>query len=339
MKKLFPTLIVVAILLVGCYSNVYRDTAYNNPLEPIRLSADTEVVDMRVYVPKLAQKGIERDSEHVFISDRIGVIDYSNDKDTFSLVVLPNKAHKQSLVSAIESEEEENQVAVRIRFVEPIANEHIVAFVQNIRVPDSHIQKQEDDTWLIKIEPRLRGRSVLRIYAEDDTSLFNDLFIPLYMGHPMQSGKFYSHLDEQAKVYTVEGMDTLKLQQAQESMLPFDGKMSELNDFILNEIRVYGAHNTRLHAVKDTTIWEHALALTLPGVPCIYEKETFPEDGLYRLQWQMLKKMRNQSMPLMYGEYIPLRVDDNVLEFERVYLGNKVRVKLDRRDKSFHVDQ
>jgi hypothetical protein len=53
----------------------------------------------------------------------------------------------------------------------------------------------------------------------------------------------------------------------------------------------------------------------------------------------MLKKMRNQSMPLMYGEYIPLRVDDDVLEFERVYLGNKVRVKLDRRDKSFHVDQ
>lgn len=339
MKHQFASLFIIAAVIVGCSSNAIRETAYNEPLEPIRLSSDTTIVDVRQYVPRLAQRGIEQDSERVIISECIKTIDYTTENDTCSLVILPNKKHKQALVSAIEGEEEANQVAVRVRFTEPVSDERVVAFVQNIRIPDENIKKQEDDTWLVKIEPRLRGRSVLRIYAENKKTLFNDLFIPLYMGHPMQSGKFYSHLDKQAKVYMINDMDSVQLAKADSSLFPKSKSMIELNEHILNELKMHGAHNTLLHKAQDTTIWQHALVLTLPGVPCIYDKSDVPDDLVSRTQWEMLKKLRNQSMPLMYGEYIPLTVEEDILEFERVYLGNKVRIKLNSKDKSFHIDQ
>ena len=89
--------------------------------------------------------------------------------------------------------------------------------------------------------------------------------------------------------------------------------------------------------------------LTIPGVPCIYQGDEYAEagandpdnrhmmkfDGLTERQQQFredvqgLIHMRRNSMPLMYGEYVPITVTDNILVFERTYMGETVRVTID----------
>jgi glycosidase len=91
------------------------------------------------------------------------------------------------------------------------------------------------------------------------------------------------------------------------------------------------------------------LNLTIPGVPCIYQGDEYAEagandpdnrhmmkfDGLTERQQQFredvqgLIHMRRNSMPLMYGEYVPITVTDNILVFERTYMGETVRVTID----------
>jgi len=92
------------------------------------------------------------------------------------------------------------------------------------------------------------------------------------------------------------------------------------------------------------------LNMTIPGVPCIYQGDEYAEVGAgdpdnrhmmrfeglneqelkFRDKVKQLTQLRRQSMALMYGEYIPLYVDDDTLEFERVYMDERVRVKITR---------
>ena len=89
--------------------------------------------------------------------------------------------------------------------------------------------------------------------------------------------------------------------------------------------------------------------LTIPGVPCIYQGDEYAEagandpdnrhmmkfDGLserqqqFRNELQALVQMRRNSLPLIYGEYIPVEVTDNKLVFDRTYMGQTVRVTID----------
>ena len=39
--------------------------------------------------------------------------------------------------------------------------------------------------------------------------------------------------------------------------------------------------------------------------------------------------MRRNSLPLIYGEYIPVTVTDKLLVFDRTYMGQTVRVTID----------
>jgi maltooligosyltrehalose synthase len=89
--------------------------------------------------------------------------------------------------------------------------------------------------------------------------------------------------------------------------------------------------------------------LTIPGVPCIYQGDEYAEagandpdnrhmmkfDGLtkrqlqFRNEIQALVQLRRNSLPLIYGEYIPVEVTDNKLIFDRVYMGETIRVTID----------
>lgn len=90
--------------------------------------------------------------------------------------------------------------------------------------------------------------------------------------------------------------------------------------------------------------------LTIPGVPCIYQGDEYAEvggndpdnrhllrfDGLnskeqeVRQEVSRLIKLRRSSMPLLYGDYIPVSVTDDVLCFKRVYLGESVLVAVNK---------
>ena len=89
--------------------------------------------------------------------------------------------------------------------------------------------------------------------------------------------------------------------------------------------------------------------LTIPGVPCIYQGDEYAEAGAndpdnrhmmkfeglserqqqFRNEVQQLVQLRRNSLPLIYGEYIPVTVTDNLLVFDRTYMGQTVRVTID----------
>ena len=90
--------------------------------------------------------------------------------------------------------------------------------------------------------------------------------------------------------------------------------------------------------------------MTIPGVPCIYQGDEYAETGgndpdnrhpmrfenlsetekKFRSKVQELIKIRRQSMPLMYGEYVTVEADADRLVFDRIYMGDSVRVTADR---------
>ncbi len=92
------------------------------------------------------------------------------------------------------------------------------------------------------------------------------------------------------------------------------------------------------------------LNLTLPGVPCIYQGDEYGEVGgndpdnrhlmrfdgrteqeqVFARQVEELIRLRRQNMALLYGEYIPVAADDDCLAFERSYMGETLRVQLNR---------
>ena len=89
--------------------------------------------------------------------------------------------------------------------------------------------------------------------------------------------------------------------------------------------------------------------LTIPGVPCIYQGDEYAEAGAndpdnrhmmkfsglnerqqqFRNELQSLVQLRHNSLPLIYGEYVPVQVTDDKLVFDRIYMGDKVRVTID----------
>lgn len=97
------------------------------------------------------------------------------------------------------------------------------------------------------------------------------------------------------------------------------------------------------------------LNLTIPGVPCIYQGDEYGQegandpdnrrfmrfDGYNHYEQHMLDevrsfaKQRRANIALQFGDYLPLYVDDNVLVFLRVYLGNGVIVGINNGDQTF----
>ena len=122
------------------------------------------------------------------------------------------------------------------------------------------------------------------------------------------------------------------------------------------EIGVTANGNAALEkiAFKKALLLE-VLNLTIPGVPCIYQGDEYGQCGandpdnrrMMRFngltaneQWmlgqtKMLTHLRRSSMPLLYGDYKQLYVDDHVLVFSRTYLGQQVIVALNNSAKAF----
>ena len=92
------------------------------------------------------------------------------------------------------------------------------------------------------------------------------------------------------------------------------------------------------------------LNFTIPGVPCIYQGDEYAEPGgndpdnrkplryerltdrekEFRRNIQELSLLRHSSMPLLYGDYRLLEATEDVLCFERVYMGEKVVVAVNK---------
>jgi glycosidase len=93
-----------------------------------------------------------------------------------------------------------------------------------------------------------------------------------------------------------------------------------------------------------------AFILTVPGVPTLYQGDEFGQPGgndpdnrrwmqfddlnnhelETRANVEKLTHLRMNSMPLIYGKYVPLLVEDDVLVFARIYFGEMVIVGLNK---------
>ena len=101
------------------------------------------------------------------------------------------------------------------------------------------------------------------------------------------------------------------------------------------------------------------LNMTLPGVPCIYQGDEYGEvggndpDNRHMMRFETLNDaeremrntvaelvhMRRNSMPLLYGDFIPLESTPDEIQFARVYLGNKVIVTINRNDLTYNISE
>ena len=98
--------------------------------------------------------------------------------------------------------------------------------------------------------------------------------------------------------------------------------------------------------------------LTIPGVPCIYQGDEYGEAGAndpdnrhmlkfnglserqqqFRNEVQQLVQFRRNSLPLIYGEYIPVTVTDTLWVFDRTYMGETVRVSIDLANLAYSIN-
>ena len=99
------------------------------------------------------------------------------------------------------------------------------------------------------------------------------------------------------------------------------------------------------------------LNMTLPGVPCIYQGDEYGEvgandpDNRHMMRFETLsldeRNMRNQvaelihlrrnSMPLLYGDFIPLIDRPDEIIYQRIYLGKKVTVIINRKTLNYQI--
>lgn len=110
-------------------------------------------------------------------------------------------------------------------------------------------------------------------------------------------------------------------------------------------------------AFKQALLLE-VLNLTIPGVPCIYQGDEYGQCGAndpdnrrmmrfgglneneqwFREQVVALTQLRKSSMPLMYGDYRLLSCNDDLIVYERTYMGETVTVAINKADHAWNAE-
>ena len=208
--------------LAGCQQNseIASQIANSNPIMPVRMSSDTTHVVLTDYLPVLygdttLWKGLQwttgeaieclnisgtpqvvREMDLVNRDRSIHAISFSDEKGSFAIPVLPHKPVRQGLVSLAY---EDNRL--RVGFVEPVANPTLEAYVQNMLIEHSLWQEEEDGSWSLDLNGlKMSGRAYLRVFAEDETYLYNDLLLPMQDGQIITDASQLNRHDQQTQV-------------------------------------------------------------------------------------------------------------------------------------------
>lgn len=121
---------------------------------------------------------------------------------------------------------------------------------------------------------------------------------------------------------------------------------------------------TRNVGIGDATIayrkalLQEVINFTLPGVPCVYQGDEYGEVGAndpdnrlmmrfdnlsdqeqqMRQEVQNLIQLRKSSMPLLYGDLITEQLNDDEWIYSRTYMGQKVTVRINRKDMTYSIE-
>ena len=228
MKKLF-FLTALALSAMSCIGhNEASRLATADPIMPIRMTSDTMHVVMTDYLPSLygdtslwdgvhwttgeqldcqnltGTPEVVRELDLINRDRSIHSINLYDRKGGLSIVVLPNKPVRQSMVSLGMEDGK-----LKVGFYDAVANPTLVAYWQNIPLPQSLWEQKEDGKWVLDYkgvtnermnELTMNGRSFLRVFAEDDEYLYNDLLLPLQDGEIITDASLLNRHDQQAQV-------------------------------------------------------------------------------------------------------------------------------------------
>ena len=225
MKKMF-LLSAIVLMITGCNSGsqVASTIAKSDPIMPIRMSGETTHIVLTDYVPVLygnpeLWEGLKWSTADAIecvnlqgspIVEEMDIVSHDNslhalvflDKSgSFAIPVLPDKPVRQNLISLGYAEDK-----LQVGFCEPVSNPSFEAYIQNTLIDHTLWQENEDGTWTLDLDGLqvtdngLQGRTYLRIYAEDETYLFNDLLLPLQDGKIITDAAQLNRHDQQAQV-------------------------------------------------------------------------------------------------------------------------------------------
>ena len=226
MKKVL-FLASILFLIVGCREDgiIADRIAHSNPIMPVRMTSDTTHVVLTDYIPALygdtnLWRGVQwtsgasleclnlvgtpqvvREMDLVNRDRSIHALTLHDKKGSFAIPVLPNKPVRQALVSLGYENDR-----LRVGFYDSVANPSFEAYVQNKPLDHSLWQAEEDGTWTLDLSAisaqpsAFSGRAYLRVFAEDDTYLYNDLLLPLEDGKIVTNAAQLNRHDPQAQV-------------------------------------------------------------------------------------------------------------------------------------------
>jgi len=170
---------------------------------PVRMTSDSMHIYVTDYVPAFFNgKKSQMEPEMDIVNDgHIAYIGYSDHSGSFAIPILPNKPVRQSFISL---GYENGQL--RVGFYDTEETPSIVAYVQNMRIDPAYWLQTGDNEWTIdlsivpEVQACAQGRAWLRVYAENDKYLFNDLLLPLQDGKVVTSAAQLNRHDPQAQV-------------------------------------------------------------------------------------------------------------------------------------------
>ena len=184
-KRLLMLLTAAVIFLCGCGKNVYSRVADGAPIKPVHMVGEETEIYLTDYVPLLVANG-NVPEKMVVTGNALQTIKFGK----AHVVVLPAKPLKLGMAA---ERFRGNTCIVRASFV----SGKVVATVQNHLAP---VVDNGDGTWTVTIAPQLEGRSYLRVFAEDDENVYNDLLIPLQDGKPVTNASQLTRHDDEAQV-------------------------------------------------------------------------------------------------------------------------------------------
>lgn len=225
MKK-FLYVLLIAVCAASCQrSAVAERLAVSDPIMPIRMTSDTMHVVLTDYTPALygdtllwrglhwmgsgqldcinlvGTKQVVREMDIVNHDRSIHALNVYSRQATFSIAVLPAKPVRQSLMSLGYADG-----VLRVGFHEVVANPSLTAYVQNMSLPQSCWEQDADGSWLLRLNESEEvkrcstGRAYLRVFAEDEQYLYNDLLLPLQDGQIISDAAQLNRHDQQAQV-------------------------------------------------------------------------------------------------------------------------------------------
>ena len=224
MKKIlvFTSLI---LCLAACQRSelIASRLAQSNPIMPVRMTSDTTHVVLTDYLPVLygdtslwkglrwtAPEALEclnligtpqvvREMDIVNRDRGIHAITFHDKSGSFAIPVLPNKPVRPSLISLSYADD-----LLRVGFCDSVANPTFEAYIQNMLIDHNRWSANEDGSWSLDIGhltlDNFSGRTYLRIYAEDETYLYNDLLLPMEDGKIVTDAAQLNRHDQQAQV-------------------------------------------------------------------------------------------------------------------------------------------